>query len=446
MTVTGNYIEIADQIVDEIKRGHLKPGDKMLPQREFAYQTGIAASTASRVYAELVRRGVVVGEVGRGTFIRAFDHRSPELGEPAREPINMQFNFSVLEGQAEDMLSGLSNLQRPDILENAMLPIKADGDSRGRSAAASLLKFGDWMPNPDHILFTAGGRQGIAAAMSSIASPGDRLGIEYLTYPVIKGIAARLGINLVPIEMDEEGLSVDMLAREHASMPLKGIYFQPTLHNPLGTTMSEGRRQQLADFIGGAKIYVIEDVLYGFLKRYAPIGKLVPEYSLTVESLSKRLSPGLSFGFTVCPEELREGYIAALRTGGWIASGLSYATCINWIADGTVAKYEELRREEARERQKIVSDILGEFKIYTDPVSYHFWMELPGDWRAESFCAAVASRGVAISPASIFYVTPGAASNHIRVAIAPPNDTNLIKGLKLIRNLARTNENDLLIE
>lgn len=446
MPGAGNYIEIADHIVDEIKCGNLKPGDKMLPQREFAYRTGIAPSTASRVYAELVRRGVVVGEVGRGTFIRAFDHRSPELGEPVREPINMQFNFSVLRGQAEDMLAGLSNFHRPDVLANAIYPIKADGDSRGRKAATSLLRFGDWEANPDHILFTAGGRQGIAAAMSSVASPGDRLGIEYMTYPVIKGIAARLGITLVPIDMDEQGLSVDMLAREHARTPLKGVYLQPTLHNPLGTTMSKARRHQFANFIRGARIYAIEDVLYGFLKCGEPIGKLVPEYSITVESLSKRLSPGLSFGFTICPEALRENYISALRTGGWISSGISYSSCINWIADGTVRKYEELRRQEARERQKIVMDILGEFDILTDPVSYHFWMKLPCGWRAESFCAAVASRGVAISPASIFYVTPGAASNHIRVAIAPPNDADLMSGLKIIRNMARTNENDLLVE
>ncbi len=63
------YLKLADAIAGEIADGTLKPGDRLPPQRDFAYERKIAASTASRVYAELLRRGLVVGEVGRGTFI-----------------------------------------------------------------------------------------------------------------------------------------------------------------------------------------------------------------------------------------------------------------------------------------------------------------------------------------------------------------------------------------
>ena len=63
------YLRLADAVADEIANGGLKPGDRLPPQRTFAYERKIAASTASRVYTELLRRGLVVGEVGRGTFI-----------------------------------------------------------------------------------------------------------------------------------------------------------------------------------------------------------------------------------------------------------------------------------------------------------------------------------------------------------------------------------------
>ena len=63
------YLKLADTIAAEIADGTLKPGDRLPPQRSFAYERKIAVSTASRVYAELLRRGLVVGEVGRGTFI-----------------------------------------------------------------------------------------------------------------------------------------------------------------------------------------------------------------------------------------------------------------------------------------------------------------------------------------------------------------------------------------
>ena len=63
------YLNLADAIAADIASGALKPGDRLPPQRSFAYERKIAVSTASRVYTELLRRGLVVGEVGRGTFI-----------------------------------------------------------------------------------------------------------------------------------------------------------------------------------------------------------------------------------------------------------------------------------------------------------------------------------------------------------------------------------------
>ena len=68
---TSEYLKLADTIAADIADGTLKPGDRLPPQRNFAYERKIAVSTASRVYAELLRRGLVVGEVGRGTFISA---------------------------------------------------------------------------------------------------------------------------------------------------------------------------------------------------------------------------------------------------------------------------------------------------------------------------------------------------------------------------------------
>lgn len=443
MSNASNYLQIADRLVADVKHGVLKPGEQLPPQREFAYVEKIAPSTASRVYAELVKRGVAIGEVGRGTFIRAFDHISPELGEPVNEPINMQLNFSVLDGMAEEMIPGMEHLLRPDVLKSSLMPVGAEGDAAGRKIVAGLLKFGNWLPEADNILFSGGGRQGIGASMSTVATIGERIGIEYMTYPVVKGIAARLGITLVPIQMDEQGLCVKSLKEEHAKAPLKAVYIQPTLHNPLGISMSKERCQKLADFVKEQDIYVIEDVVYAFLGSGVPFGSYAPDHTFTVDSLSKRLTPGLNFGFIVSPKLHRESLIAALRTGGWTTSGLSYSSCLRWISDGTVGRYEIQRRNQARTRQKIALTILKDFTVHTAPTSYHLWMELNDGWRAEAFCAAAASRGVALSPASIFAVSHGSAPNCIRIALAPPSNEELVRGLNIIKSLALSSENDI---
>lgn len=66
-----DYRGIADEVEAEIASGTLKPGERLPTQRAFARRRRIAVSTAIRVYGELGRRGLVVGEVGRGTFVRA---------------------------------------------------------------------------------------------------------------------------------------------------------------------------------------------------------------------------------------------------------------------------------------------------------------------------------------------------------------------------------------
>lgn len=67
--MTATYRAIANEIAGKIAAGALPVGTKLPPQRQFAYARGIALSTASRVYDELRRRGLVVDEVGRGTHV-----------------------------------------------------------------------------------------------------------------------------------------------------------------------------------------------------------------------------------------------------------------------------------------------------------------------------------------------------------------------------------------
>ena len=73
------YLKLADTVAAEIANGGLKPGDRLPPQRHFAYERKIAVSTASRVYTELLRRGLVIGEVGRGTFVSGETRRGITL-------------------------------------------------------------------------------------------------------------------------------------------------------------------------------------------------------------------------------------------------------------------------------------------------------------------------------------------------------------------------------
>ncbi|KUO21262.1 aminotransferase-like domain-containing protein [Streptomyces dysideae] len=436
-----DYRRLADRIADDITAGRLRPGQRLPPQRVFARRRGVAASTAGRVYSELVRRGLVVGEVGRGTFVRAATVPGPAgraLTEPATAaPVNLELNYPSAPGQSELLAPTLAPLLRPDVLAEAMLPARAEGTAPARDAAAGLLATPGWQPGPDQLLFTGNARQAVAATLASLVRPGGRVGVETLTYPVVKEIAARLGSTLVPLAGDEDGLRPETVAAAHRSAPLSALYIQPTLHNPTSLTMSDERRRQLAGAVGDLGIPVVEDRIWSFLADGDPFAVHAPRLTYVVDGLSKRVAPGLTVGFVVVPADRGEAVAAAIRSGGWSAGRFALEAAVRWVADGTVRRLVAAKRADAAGRQRIVAEELRGCAVRSDPRAYFAWWELPAPWRADTFTAAAAAHGIAVTPGPAFVVDPNRTPDAVRLGLASAAEPDLRSALRTLAGVVR---------
>ncbi|MHB2207400.1 aminotransferase-like domain-containing protein [Methylobacterium sp. CM6257] len=431
-----DFRSVADAIAADIAAGRLRPGERLPPQRDFAYARGIAVSTASRVYAELARRGLTTGEVGRGTYVRSDPGRAgPLQPEPPAAAMDLQRTHSRLPEQEAVLAETLAALARggPEIGFSQHGP---GGTAGARAAAAAFLARDGYAPDPADILFTGNGRQALAAALAALAAPGERIGCEPLTYPVVKGIAARLGITLVPVAMDAEGMCPDALLEAHRVAPLSGVYLQPTLHNPLGVTMGPGRRAELAGLLDRTGLTAIEDAVYGFLLDTQPLASLVPDRTILVDSLSKRVMPALTVGLIAAPPHLTDRLAASVRQGAWSALGLSLAAGMHWMVGGSAASLAAAKRRDAAARQVIAREALADLRVVGDPHAYHLWLELPETWRAEAYAAAALRQGIALLPAPAFAVHPGHAPNAVRLALAAPSREDLDRALRRLRRLA----------
>ena len=76
------YIAIAEALAEDAGGGRLRPGTRLPTHRDLADRLGVTVGTITRAYAEATRRGLVTGEVGRGTFVRAPARPLPEIGSP----------------------------------------------------------------------------------------------------------------------------------------------------------------------------------------------------------------------------------------------------------------------------------------------------------------------------------------------------------------------------
>jgi len=444
-----DFRRVADEVAADIAAGRLRPGDRLPPQRAFARERGIAGSTASRVYRELGRRGLVVGEVGRGTFVRAAGRpAAPALAEPAAARVDLELNYPLVPEQSALLAAGMGRLLRPDVLDAALGPAGVAGTAAAREAAAALLAAPGLRPDPARVLFAGSGRQAIAGAVAALVPPGGRLAVEALTYPVVKGIAARLGVTLVPVAADEHGLRPDALADAHRAAPFGALYLQPTLHNPHGTTMPRARRAEIAGVLERLGVTAIEDRVWAFLPADGPppLASLAPHRTVLVDSLSKRLAPGLGLGFVLPPAALAGRVAAALRSGAWGPSRFALEAATGWIADGTVDAVTSAKRADAAARQRLVAERLAGAAVRTGPCSYFCWWDLPPRWRAETFVAAAARHGIAVTPAAAFVVGSGAAPRAVRIGLASPPLETLAGALDVLAGLAAGNPDDAPID
>lgn len=438
-----DYLRLADLIAADIAAGALKPGQRLPPQRDFAYERKIAVSTASRVYAELLRRGLVVGEVGRGTFVSGEARRGVVApGEPNGTRIDLEFNYPILPRQAALIARSLAGLEEAAALDAALRQATSVGTPAIRSIGAAFLAQGGWTPAPEQLVFTGNGRQSVGAALAALVPTGGRCGVEALTYPFIKGIAARLGITLVPLAMDENGMRPDAVQKAHREAHLSALYIQPTVQNPLGMTMPQARRADLLGVVEALGLPIIEDNVYGFLEDEPPLAALAPESCVVIDSLSKKVAPGLTLGFIVAPLRLRESVKASVRSGGWTATGFAFAAAQRMMSDGTIAELAKSKRLDAHRRQALAAERLAGFEVQANRNCYHLWLTLPAHWRSQSFAAAAARRDIALTPSSTFAVTPGHAPNAVRLALATPSMEQLDLGLHTLAALLHAREDD----
>lgn len=311
----------------------------------------------------------------------------------------------VVPEQAGLQAASIAPLLRPDVMESSMRPVGAAGTPQARERVADLLARERWRPGPERVLFAGNGRQAISAAMAALASPGSRIGVEELTYPVVKAIATRLGITLVPLPVDGDGLIPQAVEAAMRRTPLDGLYLQPTLHNPLSLTMPVERRAELADVMERLDLLAIEDAIWSFLRHdLPPLATFAPERTILVDSLSKRLAPGLTLGFAVVPEALGANVSTALRSGGWTPMRFALDAATRWIGDGVAGTVARAKLGAAEARQALVARHLGEFAVRGDPRSFSCWWELPPPWRADTFVAAAGREGIAVTPAAAFAV------------------------------------------
>ena len=405
------YKSIVDDLASRIRAGSLPPGTQLPTIRSLMKQHGMALATASRVYRELETIGLVVGEVGRGTFVR--DTSLPRgMGleqHPGKDcAIDLTFNYPSLPGQVEQLRSGLRNLATSGDLDALLHSSPQGGRWHERDMIARHVRNRDIRVPGEQVLIVNGAQQGLAVAVTGLLQPGDILAIDALTYPGMKALAHLHRIDLAPLTPRVGGgLDLEHLDALCRRRPVRALYTMPTLHNPLGWVMTESDRIYLAELAERHDFLIIEDGAYAFLAEPAPkpVFTHAPERTLYVSGLSKSVASGLRVGFIVAPQRLIPALERSIRVSTWNTPSLTIALACRWIVDGTVDLLENQKRMDARRRQALARRVLRGASLVAHPTSYYLWVEMPDGLRADRVAADLKHDGVLVTTAEPFSTT-----------------------------------------
>jgi DNA-binding transcriptional MocR family regulator len=431
------YRALVEALAQDIAEGRLPAGARLPPQRDLADRLGVTVGTVSRAYALAAQRGLVSGEVGRGTFVRDAAppvNRATRASDGADDTIKLTINAPPDPCYRAVLAKRLAELAaRSGATFDLWGYTPKPGFSEHRAAGASWI--GGVEAAPERTLLTGGAHQAIVVAFAALARPGDRVLIEALTYSGVCHVAERCGVRLHGLAMDEEGLLPEALAAACRADGARLLFVNPTAHNPTTGTMSLARREAIVALARRHDLIVIEDDVYGRLPEepLPPLAALAPERTVYIGSASKSVAPGLRLGVLLSPPHLVQRLADAQHDLFLTCPPLLAELFTQLLRDGTAEQLAARQRQEAMKRQRLAREMLGAHALVAQPASYHVWLPLPPPWRTAEFIEHVGARGVMVDPATAFAVDRARAPHAVRVSLsAAASHDRLRRGLQIL--------------
>lgn len=391
------YLALVDAIASDIQSGRLSTSDRLPPQRDLAKRLNLNYATVSRAYGEAQRRGLIYSRVGQGTFV-CRPRVSPLTKARGGSLVDMTMN---LPPEPDDPLLAQRLEQGTAVLAQNLRELlryqEFGGSPDARHAGLRWLRRVGINGAPDCLLVCPGAQSAILATLGLLARPGDVVLCEQLTYPGVRAVAAQLGIRLIGLPMDADGISSEACAEACAEHHPKLLYCNPTLQNPTTSTISPRRRQELIRIVRAHGMSIVEDDAYGVLPSTPPppFALLAPDLTFYIAGFAKSLGAGLRVAYLLAPDARRSAQLSSiLRATSVMASPLTVALATHWVEDGSAEATLAAVQAESSARQRLVAELLPAGLVQTDPEAFHLWLKLPEPWRRAAFASHLRSQGV----------------------------------------------------
>jgi GntR family transcriptional regulator/MocR family aminotransferase len=358
-------LQLERELRDAIRSGRLTAGERLPSSRALASELGISRGLVLECYAQLQAEGFLTSRSGSATRVATSTMGRTEPPERPAPPARLAVDF-------RPGVPDLTSFPRRDwawaLREACRDATPAElgyGDPRGvdtlRAVLAGYLRrVRGAVADPEQVVLCSGFGQGINLVLRSLADAGiSRVAIEDPGDNDYLVICRRLGVEAMPVRIDECGIDVDALS----ATGVRAVILTPTHQFPTGTALAAARRQAVVAWANYCDGTIIEDD-YDAEFRYDrdPVGALqglAPDRVALIGTVSKSLAPSLRLGWVLCPAMLLEAVTEEKRLSDRGSPGLEQLALAALIESGRFDRHLRHMRRVYAARRDTLAGALG---------------------------------------------------------------------------------------
>ncbi|WP_036299769.1 PLP-dependent aminotransferase family protein [Methylotenera sp. L2L1] len=463
------YLQIAQQIIDEIQRGRLVPSTAMPGTRDLSEKLKVNRKTVVLAYDELIAQGWLTTQSRRGTFVSAdlpnftalesANQVSDKLASNLEDTIDSQTLYHTSSAGTIDFNDGipdtrlipcetLSRVFRHILLGSKKANKLGYGDPRGnirlRQAIATMLNMERGLNvDDDKVCITRGSQMGIFLAARILTKHDDYVVVEDLSYPPAREAFQSCGARILTVGQDKYGIDVVALEKLCKMYPIKAIYVTPHHQFPTTVIMTAERRLKLLMLAKQYDFTIVEDDYdheFHFLHR--PVFPLAStnhaDRVVYVGSLSKVLAPGLRVGYLVASKAFIDRCAHEVMLIDRQGNSITELAVAELMMSGEIKRHIRRTFKIYNERRNVlmnlVSSQLSDFVNFDEPSGgLALWLRLNSGLNINDLEKSALNKNVRILPGTLF--SASAKEVHaIRLGFGSLDVKELELGIKKLRD------------